>query len=84
MQGSYPTKKIRPANGVDQLLGVSIMAAIKLPQVIHMTGLSRSTIYAYIKAEKFPKPLKVGDRAVAWLCEEIEDWLHDKGAGRFS
>ena len=51
---------------------------LRLPQVIALTGLSRSTIYLYIRQEKFPEPIKLGERAVAWREDEIKLWISRK------
>lgn len=51
---------------------------------MQLTGLSRSTIYLYIKLGKFPAPLKIGERAVAWINVEIEDWLNEKADARIT
>ena len=37
---------------------------IRLPQVIEMTGMSRSYIYARIAQEAFPKQIQLGSRSV--------------------
>lgn len=37
---------------------------LKLPQVMEATALSRSSIYAYIKAQKFPAQILIGVKAV--------------------
>lgn len=39
------------------------------------TGLSRSSIYAGIKAGTFPAPISLGEKAVGWLDHEIDDWI---------
>jgi prophage regulatory protein len=39
------------------------------------TGLSRSTIYAYMAAGKFPTPIKLGLRGVGWINSEISQWI---------
>lgn len=39
------------------------------------TGLSRSSIYAMMDAGDFPRPIRIGKRAVAWPQSVIEDWL---------
>lgn len=51
---------------------------LRLPAVKIRTGLSRSTIYLRIKKEGFPLPVPLGDRAVGWLEEEIEEWLAER------
>ena len=39
------------------------------------TGLSRSTIYLWLKQGKFPQPVKIGARVVAWRDRDIADWM---------
>jgi len=46
----------------------------RLPQVIALTGLSRPSIYLRISKEEFPKPVKLGRRAVGWPEESIIAW----------
>ena len=43
-----------------------------------LTGLSRSTLYAWISDGSFPKPVKLGKRAVGWPEDVIYDWLHNR------
>lgn len=47
----------------------------RLPTVETQTGLSKSEIYRRIKIGTFPKPLKLGARAVAWPATEIQSWV---------
>jgi prophage regulatory protein len=42
---------------------------LRRPFVEEVTGLSRSTIYAMMSDGKFPRPYRIGRRAVAW-----KDW----------
>ena len=56
------------------------MRLIKLKDVTSLTGLARSTIYKYISEERFPKPVSLGERNVAWVEEEIQDWILDVGS----
>lgn len=39
------------------------------------TGLSRTTIYDYVKANRFPAPVRIGSRAVGWLESDVAAWL---------
>jgi prophage regulatory protein len=56
-------------------IGVQPMdAMLTYHDVQRITGLSRSTIIRLVKSGKFPTPLKIGDRAVAWDPEQIENW----------
>ena len=47
----------------------------RLPEVIAICGLSRSTIYEMIGRGEFPAPVKLGARAVGWRRSDIEAWL---------
>lgn len=54
------------------------MIMLRLNDVIKKTGLSRSSIYKYVASGKFPKPVHLGERTVAWVESEIDDWLLTK------
>lgn len=48
---------------------------LRINNVIANVGLSRASIYRLIGERKFPPPVKVSDRAVAWRQSDINDWL---------
>lgn len=48
---------------------------LRRPQVQQRTGLSRSTLYQYIKDGDFPAPIPLGTRAVAWLESDVSAWI---------
>ena len=54
------------------------MRIIRLPEVINMTGFSRTTIYALLKDQKFPKQVKLSPRSVGWVECEVLDWNHQR------
>ena len=41
-------------------------------------GLACSTIYAMMADGKFPRPIKIGRRAVGWIEEDVNNWLSNK------
>lgn len=51
------------------------LALIRLPQVKRLTGLGRSSIYRRIQEHRFPAPVSLGGRAVAWVEGEIRSWI---------
>ena len=55
---------------------------LRLPEVIHQCGLSRSTIYDLISREAFPKQISLGGKNVAWAQSEITTWMADRIAER--
>jgi prophage regulatory protein len=48
---------------------------IRLRQVLLRTGMSRSMIYAYIREGRFPAPVAISTRCVAWIEGEIDSWI---------
>lgn len=48
---------------------------LRISDVINLTGLPKSTIYLKIKNKQFPTQLQIGSRSVAWLENEIQDWI---------
>lgn len=55
---------------------------IRRRAVENRTGLSRSTIYLMMQNGEFPKPVRIGNRAVAWLESEVDDWINTRIASR--
>jgi prophage regulatory protein len=51
---------------------------VRLPEVMHRTGLSRSTIYRHMDLGQFPRPHAIGSRIVAWRESDIDLWIADK------
>jgi len=50
----------------------------RLPKVIELTGMSRSSIYIGINNETFPKPIKIGRRSIGWPEHFIQKWQNKK------
>lgn len=53
---------------------------LRRPEVEHMVGLSRSTIYAMMAEGHFPKPVRLGRRAVGWREADLRRWLESREA----
>jgi len=47
---------------------------MRLPSVMRWTGLGRSTIYRLVAEHKFPPPVLLATRAVAWRRADLERW----------
>jgi prophage regulatory protein len=47
---------------------------LRLPQIMREVGLCRSSIYSAISEGRFPPPLRISRRAVAWREADIEAW----------
>lgn len=51
---------------------------LKLPEVMSVTGLSRSSIYSFIQSNKFPASVPLGARAVGWLESDVNGWIQQR------
>ena len=52
-----------------------------LKAVVAATGISRATIYVLMSEGAFPRPRRVGKRAVRWSYSEIQEWLANRPFG---
>ena len=48
---------------------------LRLPQVLARVGLKTTRLYELVGDGEFPKPIRLGDRAVAWLSTEVDSWI---------
>ena len=48
---------------------------LRLPAVLARVGLSRSRIYELIGEGRFPKQIRLSDRASAWDSRAIDAWM---------
>lgn len=48
---------------------------LRIHDVLSLVGVSRSTLYAWIAADFFPKPVGLGVRSVGWREEAVEAWI---------
>ena len=48
---------------------------LRITDVQKYLGLSRSTIYLFIKKGNFPTKIQLGERSVGFLSTDIDAWL---------
>lgn len=54
---------------------------LRLPQVLEMTALSRTTIWRMERKGTFPARLRLGEASVGWDEAEIVAWLTSRPRG---
>ncbi|AAW87593.1 DNA-binding protein [Aliivibrio fischeri ES114] len=54
------------------------MRFLRLKEVMALTALGRSSIYKFMSEGRFPQTISLGDRAVAWVESEVEEWMHER------
>ncbi|ENY3837114.1 AlpA family transcriptional regulator [Vibrio vulnificus] len=59
-------------------IGERPMRFLKLKEVMEKTALSRFAIYRKMNDEEFPQSVSLGDRAVAWVESEVDEWMKER------
>ena len=50
----------------------------RLPHLKQRLGVSGSSIWAWVKAGTFPKPIKLSANTTAWEAQAVERWAADR------
>ncbi len=48
---------------------------LRLPEVLKLVGLKKSTLYLYISQRKFPAQKKIGGRISVWVAADVYRWM---------
>ena len=51
---------------------------VRMSDLTKIVSLSRSTILRMVKANEFPRSVKIGARSVGWAKHEVEIWCRNK------
>jgi prophage regulatory protein len=51
---------------------------VRLPEVKHFSGLSRSSIYSLMAQGKFPRCIPLSPRTVAWTRQALRAWQEER------
>ena len=54
------------------------LSLIRLPEVCRATGLCRSMIYQLEAAQRFPRRVRIGERAVGWINAVVQQWIVER------
>ena len=58
------------------------MRALRMKDVILRVGYRESAIRKMVIEGQFPAPFKLGGRAIAWLEQDVDDWIAARAANR--
>ena len=64
-----------PSKASEQNFQIGML--IRISEVCRLVGVCRSTIYRWISEGSFPRPVRIGERAVRWRIENIEAWRNE-------
>lgn len=54
---------------------------LRLPEVMHFTGLRRTSIYQMMADGIFPRSVKLGPRSMGWRAGDLRAWLQARISG---
>lgn len=52
---------------------------VRIKEVCQVTGLSNSTIWKWVKEDKFPKPIKLSYKVTVWKASEVKAFIDALG-----
>lgn len=51
---------------------------LRLPEVMRLTGLSRSSIYRFESLGQFPARVKLSESASGWKAVQVQEWVNSR------
>lgn len=51
---------------------------IRFSEAQKRTGYSKAWLYRLISEKRFPQPIKIGARAIAFVESEIDEWVNQR------
>jgi prophage regulatory protein len=51
---------------------------IRLPEVVRRVGISRSSVWLWVRQGRFPRPVRVGPRVTCWRESEVDRWIAER------
>lgn len=61
-----------------QVIDMEDLRVLRLEEVKQIVGVSRSTIYSWMKDGHFPESVSLGPRSVGWLSSDISAWIQHR------
>jgi len=61
-----------------QTVSMQWQGILRLPEVMRLTGLSRSSIYRLEALGKFPARLKLSESCSGWKAEQVQAWIDSR------
>ena len=48
---------------------------MRRPEVLETVGVATSTLYGWMAVGRFPRPVRLGPKAVGWRSEDVQKWI---------
>jgi prophage regulatory protein len=50
----------------------------RVTELSNMLSIGKSTIWAWVKEGRFPKPIQISSRMTVWTEDDLQCWLNEK------
>lgn len=57
---------------------MAIDRIIRLPELLRITGVSKTTTYRWCALSLFPRPISLGPSSVGWRESEVREWIESR------
>lgn len=54
------------------------MQILRIQAVIDKTGLPKASIYREMARGRFPRPIKLSEKAIGWRDSDIDEWIEQR------
>ena len=71
----YRKVQTMAAENANPLLKVKL---VRMPEVVEATGLSKRTVEKWCRDGRFPAPVRLSARAIAWRVSDVEEWIESR------
>ncbi len=51
---------------------------LRLDEVLKLCAVSKAFVYREMRAGRFPRPVRIGRRAVRWRLHEVVKWMESR------
>ena len=51
---------------------------MRRPEVLKTVGVATSTLYGWMSTGQFPRPVRLGPKAVGWRSEDVAQWIAER------
>ena len=69
-----------PADGFTTAIVPALERLIGRKETLLLIGISNATLWRWIKAGRFPAPMKIGKKKVAWRSSVLAQWIAQRSA----
>lgn len=78
MRTKDPSTPEKLSNSSTVELPLRRSALLRIPQVVGLVGVKKSTIWKWSSEGKFPSPLKLSSRVTVWRAVDVLAWIEER------